>query len=237
MESWAYFEQHVLVCTWLPAPGRAPAIYCGNAPPFFLCGRSETGPRGGLLVRSLGWKKRGEGDIALIQQLQKIWNIVTLLLVAAAALLVAAFWGPRLFGLQPYVFTSGSMEPQYPVGSMAYVRSVAPEQVQPGQVITFLVPGTDSVATHQVRETDADARVFYTQGINNRDENGQIIPDAAPVPYENLIGTPVFCIPGLGNINRLCTTPPGIFLLPAAVVLVVLIQIILETIAPPGKKV
>lgn len=173
--------------------------------------------------------------MALIRQIQRLWNLITLLLVVVTALLVAAFWGPRLFGLQPYVVTSGSMEPQYPVGSMVYVRTVEPEQVQAGQAITFIMPDTDSVATHQVRQVDTENRVFYTQGINNRDENGQILPDAAPVPYENLIGTPVFCLPVLGNINRLCTTPPGIFLLPAAVVLVVLIQMILEAAAPRPK--
>lgn len=158
------------------------------------------------------------------------------MLVVVAALLVAAFWGPRLFGPEPYVVTSGSMEPEYPVGSMVYVRTVEPEQVQVGQAITFIMPGTDSVATHQVWQVDTTGQAFYTQGINNRDEDGQIIHDAAPVPYENLIGTPVFCIPVLGNVNRLCTTPPGIFLLPVAVVLVVLVQMILETIAPPRRK-
>lgn len=145
-----------------------------------------------------------------------------------AALLVAAFWGPRLFGLQPYVVTSGSMEPQYPVGSLLYVRAVAPEQVEAGQAITFRMDGTDSVATHQVRQADRENRVFYTQGINNRDQDGQIIPDAAPVPYDNLIGTPVFCIPWLGNVNRMCTTAPGIYILLGLLVVVIGVSLLLE---------
>lgn len=149
--------------------------------------------------------------------------------------LVAAFWAPRLFGLVPYVVTSGSMEPQYPVGSLIYVRSIDPQQVEAGQAITFIMPDTDSVATHQVREVDAENSQFYTQGIHNRDENGQIIPDAAPVPYENLVGTPVFCIPLLGHLNRFCTTPPGIYFIFGGVVVVVGISLVLEQWAPSSE--
>lgn len=153
-----------------------------------------------------------------------------------AALLVLAFGAPRLFGLTPYVVTSGSMEPEYPVGSLIYVRSVSPEQVQAGQAITFYMPGSDSVATHQVRQVDAESRCFYTQGINNRDEQGNILPDAQPVPYENLIGTPVFCVPLLGWVNRLCTTPPGTYFLLGGLAAVIAVSLALDRFTPSKPR-
>ena len=139
-----------------------------------------------------------------------------------------AFAATRLFGVQPYVVASGSMEPEYPTGSLIYVREVPAEQIQTGQAITFVIPDTELTATHQVREIDRVNRQFYTQGINNRDEQGTILPDAEPVPFDCLIGVPVACIPVLGVINRFCTTAPGLYLLLGSLVLVVGISIWLD---------
>lgn len=160
------------------------------------------------------------------------WSILTLILLVLAAVLLFAFWVPRLLGFQLFVVTSGSMEPEYPVGALIYVRPVSPEQVQVGQTITFTMPGSDSIATHQVRRIDAETRQFYTQGINNRDEQGNILPDAAPVPFENLIGTPVLCLPMLGQVNQFCTTPPGMYLLLALLAVVVGVSLLLDKLPP-----
>lgn len=178
----------------------------------------------------------GKGSDTIGVVFRKCWNILTTVLLVLAAALLLAFGAPRLFGLQPYVVTSGSMEPEYPVGSLIYVRSVAPEQVQTGDAITFTMPGTDSIATHQVREIDGENRQFYTQGIHNRDENGDIIPDAAPVPFGNLIGKPVLCIPVLGWVNRFCTTPPGIYVLLGILVVVVGTALLLDKLVPSSTS-
>lgn len=153
---------------------------------------------------------------------------MTDILLVLVVILLLAFGVCRLFGFNPYVVNSGSMEPEYPVGSLIYVKSVSPQQVQVGDAITFVLPETDSSATHQVREIDEENQQFYTQGINNRDENGNIIPDATPVSFESLIGKPVLCIPYLGNINRLITTAPGIYVLLCVLVIVVGINLMLD---------
>ena len=80
------------------------------------------------------------------------WSIFTTLLLIAAAVLVALFALPRLFGMQLYVVTSGSMEPKYPVGSLLYVQEVEPEDLKVGDAITFLMEDSDSAATHEIRE-------------------------------------------------------------------------------------
>lgn len=157
---------------------------------------------------------------------------MTIVSIVVTVALLIAFEGSRLFGFQPYVVTSGSMEPEYPVGSLIYVQAVSPEQVSVGDAITFKMSETDIIATHQVREIDEDNRQFYTQGINNRDENGNIIPDASPVSFESLVGKPVLCIPYLGTVNRFCTTPPGMYLLLSVLAIIVLVNLLLDRLLP-----
>ncbi len=131
---------------------------------------------------------------------------LTLLLLAAALLLA----GARLFGLTPYAVQSGSMAPLYPVGSLIYVRSVRPEAVRPGDSITFVMDrATHQVATHQVWRVDAGAGLFYTQGIANLGPDGSPVHDGAPVPFRQLLGRPVLCIPLLGYPATWLTTPAG----------------------------
>ena len=147
-----------------------------------------------------------------------------------ALLLVAAMYLPRLFGIQTYVVTSGSMEPQIPVGSLVYVEKVDPLEIEVGDAITFYLKDTDIVATHQVYEVDSHSQLFRTQGINNFDEDGNILHDAEPVQYDSLIGRMCYCIPFLGTVNRFCTTVPGYYVLMTAVIGVVAISIVVDLV-------
>lgn len=54
----------------------------------------------------------------------KAWDIITTILVIAVAVFVILLAGVRLVGLKPYAVLSGSMEPEYPVGSLLYVKNV-----------------------------------------------------------------------------------------------------------------
>lgn len=111
---------------------------------------------------------------------------------------------PKLFGIQIYAVLSGSMEPEYPIGSVVYVKTVQPEQIQVGDVITFQLPEeADVVMTHRVVEMDTDAMAFLTKG----DANEQV--DEEEVDYERLIGKAVFCIPELAIISNLLNTTTG----------------------------
>lgn len=159
--------------------------------------------------------------------LQRAWNIFLAICVVIAAALAVAFAGVRLIGLTPYAVLTGSMEPELPVGSLIFVRSVDPADIQVGDDITFKLQ-SGSLATHQVWKVDTAAQTFYTQGIANKDQDGNIMHDGAPVAWPNVVGSPVFCIPYLGYINRFCTTPPGMYILVAAVALVIAVSIVVE---------
>lgn len=130
-------------------------------------------------------------------------------LIVILLVLVVAFAGVRLVGLTPYAVLSGSMEPELPVGSLIYVRKVDPATIQPGDAVTF-EKSSGSIVTHEAYELDSDSGLIYTQGINNRSEDGTILHDGEPVAFSQVIGVPVACIPLLGYMNALITTPLGI---------------------------
>lgn len=156
--------------------------------------------------------------------LGKVWNVFVSMCVVVAFLLVGAFTVPRFVGLDTFVVTSGSMEPEYPVGSLIFVSDVSPDEIQIGDAITFHMADSQIVATHQVYEIDRQEGLFRTQGINNRDTDGSILHDAEPVFFDSLIGKPIVCIPYLGYVNHFCTTPPGIYILLIGAVIIALLS-------------
>ena len=121
-----------------------------------------------------------------------------------------------------YVVLSGSMEPTYHTGSLLYVKSVDPADLQVGDPITFML-NEDTVATHRIIEIlpdqeDSSVLRFRTQGDAND------APDGTPVHYKNIIGKPVFSVPYLGYFANFVQNPPGLyFAIGFAVVLVLLV--------------
>ncbi len=173
--------------------------------------------------------------------MKKCWNVISGLILIVLLVLLAVFGGVRLLGLTPYMVTSGSMEPEYPVGSLIYVKERPAAEIEPGDVITFYLEDGRTVATHQVYEADREAEEFRTQGINNRDSEGNILHDAEPVKYSSVIGCPVAVIPYLGYINRFCTTAPGVYILIGIAAAVLIVSVIIDKMAgeeerPGGKK-
>ena len=120
---------------------------------------------------------------------QKVWNAVTTVLVILVVVLALLLVGVRLVGLRPMCVLSGSMEPTYHTGSLIYVKPCAPEDVQVGDPITFVLNEDLDVVTHRVVSIDAENQHFYTKGDAND------APDGAPVYFKNLIGRPVFTMP------------------------------------------
>ena len=138
--------------------------------------------------------------------LKKIWNIVSTALVVLMVLCAVFLMGSRLLGYQCYNVISPSMEPEYGVGDLLYVKKVDPNTIKEGDVITFIVNEDLVVGTHRVVRVDAENQRFYTKGDANK------IPDAAPVHFNNLIGKPQFAIPKLGYVSDFVQNPPGMYI-------------------------
>lgn len=151
------------------------------------------------------------------KQVQKVCNAISTAAVVLVVILALLLVGVRLVGLRPMCVLSGSMEPTYHTGSLIYVKPCAPEDVQVGDAITFVLNEDLDVVTHRVISIDAENEHFYTQGDAND------APDGAPVYFKNLIGRPVFTIPYLGYVSHWVSNPPGMYLAIAiAIVLLVL---------------
>ena len=136
-----------------------------------------------------------------------ILRIINIAIVAIVALLAILIVGVRVLGLQLFTVLSGSMEPEYPTGSLIYVKEIAPEELAVGDVITYRLSDS-TIATHRIveitpDENDPDTFQYRTKGDANDSE------DAVPVKSSQLIGTPVLTLPYLGFFANYIQSPPG----------------------------
>ncbi|MCI5902050.1 MAG: signal peptidase I [Blautia sp.] len=105
----------------------------------------------------------------------------------------ACFFG---FGrLKCYTVLSGSMEPEYPTGCLIFVKPAGKQNLKEGDVITFR--RGDMIVTHRItevftKENNSSEVLFRTKGDANDTE------DEGIVKREDVIGVPVWKIPGLG---------------------------------------
>ena len=110
---------------------------------------------------------------------------------------------PRLMGYEIYEVVSGSMEPEIPVGSVIYVKSAKPEEIEKEDIIAF--QRGDSVITHRVVENRFVEGEYITKGDANEGE------DMTPIPYDSLIGRVTWHIPVLGTVMSLMAGTMGKF--------------------------
>ena len=165
--------------------------------------------------------------------ISKLWNAATTLLVTAVVVLAVLLAGVRVLGLQVFTVLSGSMEPVYHTGSLIYVKAADSQELETGDVITFRLDG-DTVATHRIvgvvpDETDPSVIRYRTKGDANNAEDGSL------VPYENVIGTPVFTSPCLGYVANYIQKPPGLYLA-VSVGAVLLLLLLLPDLFTGGEK-
>ena len=151
--------------------------------------------------------------------LKKIGSGLSTAVVIVAVAMALLLAGARVLGLQVYTVLSGSMEPNYHVGSIIYVKEVDPTALQVGDAISFMI-SDNTVATHRIVEVLPDENNpsvirFRTKGDNND------IEDTNPVHCNNVLGKVVGTIPLLGYVSDFVQNPPGTYItLGAAAILV-----------------
>ena len=159
--------------------------------------------------------------------LKKIWNIVSTALVVLMVLCAVFLMGSRLMGYQVYTVLSGSMEPEYSVGDLLYVKKVDVNTIKVDDPITFILNEDLVVATHRVVRIDAENQRFYTKGDVNE------IEDQNPVHFNNVIGVPQFSIPKLGYVSDFVQNPPGMYITIGVGIVLILLVFVPDMI---GKK-
>lgn len=161
--------------------------------------------------------------------LKKVWNIVSTVLVVLIVLCAVFLMGSRLMGFRVFNVISGSMESEYSVGDLIYVKEVDVNSIKVGDPITFILNEDLVVATHRVVEIDAENQHFYTKGDANE------TADSSPVHFNNVIGVPKFSIPMLGYVSDFIQNPPGTYIT-VGVGLVLIIAVFLPDMVGKKKK-
>lgn len=97
---------------------------------------------------------------------------------------------PKIFGNNPVVVLSNSMQPTYPVGTIVYYHKVEKSEIKVNDVITFK-NSDNKFVTHRVNKLVDDR--YQTKGDANN------APDAKLVDYDKIVGrvTPI-SVPYLG---------------------------------------
>ena len=138
--------------------------------------------------------------------LKKIWNVVSTFIVIIIVICAMFLRGARLLGYKVYTVISGSMEPEYSVGDLLYVKDVEASAIKVGDPITFILNEELVVATHRVVRVDTEKQCFYTKGDANE------IEDSEPVHFNKVIGVPEFALPKIGYISDFVQSSPGMYI-------------------------
>lgn len=153
--------------------------------------------------------------------MKKVFDIISTVVLVVVIVFAFLLVGVRLFGLAPYTVLSGSMEPNIPVGSLIYVKSVGAAELAVKDPLTYMLED-GTVVTHRIieilpDEDDPTVVRYRVKGDANQDADGD------PVHIKNVIGKPVFTIPLLGYVAYAVQTPPTSFLIIGALVILILL--------------
>ena len=174
------------------------------------------------------------GQVKGIERLgmRKAVNRISTILLIIVLLLTLILFGARVIGFKPYAVLSGSMTPEYPVGSIVYTKHCEPNEIREGDVITFMKNET-TVVTHRVVsvEDNDNGLCFVTKGDANADN------DAGAVHEKNVIGKVAFSIPLLGYLSNYISTTPGCYIAGIVVLIILFLAFVPDLLfAKEDKK-
>ncbi len=128
----------------------------------------------------------------------RLFGSIILIAVIAALLPLTV---PRFMGYEIFNVVSGSMEPEIPVGSVAYVQPEEPALLEEGDVIAFRSEG--GIVMHRVVSNHQVDEYLTTKGDANE------IEDINKAGYADVIGRVVKHVPVVGQIMMICASTLG----------------------------
>lgn len=164
--------------------------------------------------------------------------ILVSVFVLLSVVLTPAGQVPQVLGYSVFRVMTGSMEPEIREDSLLVVKKIPPEEIAPGDVISFFSPDPmleGAVNTHRVvRVEKENGRIqFITKGDAN------VIEDTYPVDASALVGRAVFKSYGLGRVVSLLANPLVfgiIILLPLLIILLMNLYRAVRIAADIAKK-
>lgn len=164
--------------------------------------------------------------------------ILVSVFVLLSVVLTPAGQVPQVLGYSVFRVMTGSMEPEIRENSLLVVKKTPPEDIVPGDVISFFSPDPmleGAVNTHRVvRVEKENGRIqFITKGDAN------VIEDTYPVDASALVGKAVFKSYWLGKTVSLLANPLVfgiIILLPLLIILLMNLYRAVRIAADIAKK-
>lgn len=164
--------------------------------------------------------------------------ILVSVFVLLSVVLTPAGQVPQVLGYSVFRVMTGSMEPEIREDSLLVVKKTPPEDIAPGDVISFFSPDPmleGAVNTHRVvRIEKENGRIqFITKGDAN------VIEDTYPVDASALVGKAVFKSYWLGKTVSLLANPLVfgiIILLPLLIILLMNLYRAVRIAADIAKK-
>lgn len=161
-----------------------------------------------------------------------VWAFV----VACVAMLLVVGIGPHTGRYRTLTVLTGSMEPGIPVGSVVVVTPERPSDLRVGQIVTYGIPVEDHrVVTHRVVSIPegGDRPIFQSQGDAND------APDYWLAQVDgDTVWTVRYVVPRVGLLLNWLRQPAvhfvGVFVVPAALALVLLADIWRKQPAEPS---
>ncbi len=157
-------------------------------------------------------------------------SFITSFLITVIAVIAAALIALNLSGIEFFTVESGSMYPKYPKDSLVFVKEVSAEEIQVGDVITYVMNASGTLVTHRVIAVDTENGTFTTQGDANSSA------DPSPVLWGNVVGKVVYGIPKVGAAVRVITSDEVRPYLIAAVVVFGVISVTGDILDKRRKK-
>ena len=133
-------------------------------------------------------------------------NVISNIALALFILLILLLVGVRIFGIEPHIVLSGSMEPEILTGSLVYVERLTPEEameLKAGDTVTYLVDKSGTKVTHKIYEVVGVAYVKNQYGEYVLDSNGQ------PKVAVDDLGNPIIMYTTYGINNKNESDPSG----------------------------
>lgn len=153
-------------------------------------------------------------------------TFVTSLVVIIAIIFIVI----RVLNWHMFSIESSSMSPKYPVDSLIVVQNIEPENIEVGDVITYVFNDDGVLVTHRVVNIDRENQTFTTKGDANN------VEDASAVLWGNMIGKVVLSVPFIGKQLRFITAKENKYIVVTIIVLLLGFSFIWDIIERQKNK-
>lgn len=172
------------------------------------------------------------------QILKYLWKTIKIIVTVFILIIIGIIITQRIFnnnvsvlGYRIFTVATGSMEPEYKVMDILFVKESKESQIKVGDDVVYLGKGgtfDGKVITHRVIEIEKENDIvsFHTKGIANDIEDPIVY-------YDQIYGKVIYKGVVLSFVNKIINNPIGFYLL---IVIPVAILITLEIIDRKKEK-